>query len=122
MEHHPINEPSIHPELFANIPEEWRQALREFVQTGSTLVPGFSEYLDNSSAAQEVVEIAFEASIQGAARRHLERVEQAGSLYEAAEQSAERMGVNLDTSLAIEGILSVIAERVRREQEEVDSL
>ena len=122
MDLHQNNESSLHPELFANIPVQWQQALREFVQTGSTRVPGFSDFLDNSPAAQEVVETAFEASIQGAARKHIERVEQAGSLYEAAEQSAERTGVSLDTSLAIEGLLSVIADRVRKEQEEVDNL
>ena len=53
------NKHHIHPELLDNIPVEWRGPLAEFLATGTTLAPGFNDFLDSSKAAQEAVDQAF---------------------------------------------------------------
>lgn len=107
---------SVHPEMLAGIPENWRDALVEFITTGRTAVKGFDEFLDSSQAAQDVVDTAFEGHLRGAGQKHIDRIARTGGRFQAAESLAEQSGLSLDRAMNLEEILKIPAERIQAEE------
>ena len=116
----PQQDSAIHPELLAKIPPERREEFKLFLRDPDRVSAEFNDWFNSSPDAVEVVDLVLEATVRRWGTRQLERIERTGGVYQAGEELAEKLGVDLDTGMRLSESWTRLAKQLADEQDELD--